>query len=337
MYRNKQNRRYLVANCSLGLQTKEVIFHTTESRESNREKFLENLKGNKTRYKQYRSSPIRYAGGKSRAVGHIIQYFPTDIDQIVSPFFGGGSVEIALANEIGFLVYGFDIFNMLTNYWQWQLSSPDMLFKHLKNINLSKENYKKIKQYLKNIWESNKENILESEESDKIAAYYWFNHNLSYGPAFLGWMSKIYENRTRYDKMIDKLRKFKCPNLAGVYLCDFEETLTSFPNSFLYCDPHYYLDEGKMFKGIYPQRNFPVHHKNFDHIKLANILNNHKSGFILSYNDCNTIRELYKKHKIVEVKWQYTMGQGETRIGKNRIERGDTHIKESHEILILGY
>ena len=28
------------------------------------------------------------------------------------------------------------------------------------------------------------------------------------------------------------------------------------------------------------------------------------------------------------------MGQGETRIGKNRIKKGDDHIKKSHEILI---
>ena len=28
------------------------------------------------------------------------------------------------------------------------------------------------------------------------------------------------------------------------------------------------------------------------------------------------------------------MGQGETRIGKNRIEKGDDHVKKSHEILI---
>jgi DNA adenine methylase len=89
-----------------------------------------------------------------------------------------------------------------------------------------------------------------------------------------------------------------------------------------------------MFKGIYPQRNFPVHHNGFNHLLLADLLKNHKNGFILSYNDCPEVRELYKHYKIIEVKWQYTMGQGETRIGKNRIERGEGHIKQSHEILI---
>ena len=75
------------------------------------------------------------------------------------------------------------------------------------------------------------------------------------------------------------------------------------------------------------------------------MLKKHKGGFILSYNDCPTIRKYYKGFKKLYPTWQYTMGQGETRIGKNRIENLnwgiDTliyvfkHIKNSHEILIF--
>ena len=89
-----------------------------------------------------------------------------------------------------------------------------------------------------------------------------------------------------------------------------------------------------MFKGVYPMRNIPVHHKDFPHEKLRDMLKKHKGGFILSYNDCPTIRRYYKGFKKLYPTWQYTMGQGETRIGKNRIEKGDDHIKKSHEILI---
>jgi len=79
-----------------------------------------------------------------------------------------------------------------------------------------------------------------------------------------------------------------------------------------------------------------VHHNNFDHAALRDLLHNHRAGFILSYNDCATIREWYGAFKIIEVKWQYTLGQGETRIGKNRIENGSMHhIKQSHELLIV--
>jgi DNA adenine methylase len=105
---------------------------------------------------------------------------------------------------------------------------------------------------------------------------------------------------------------------------------------FFYCDPPYFLGEdSKMFKGIYPQRNFPVHHKGFPHEKLRDCLLGHKGKFILSYNDCSIIRRWYKDFEIIDVAWQYTMGQGETRIGLNRINNKTNHIKQSHEILIV--
>ncbi len=75
--------------------------------------------------------------------------------------------------------------------------------------------------------------------------------------------------------------------------------------------------------------------KGFKHEKLRDLLHNHKSGFVLSYNDCPIIREWYADFQIVEVRWQYTLGQGETRIGKNRIENGTNHVKQSHELLIV--
>lgn len=93
-----------------------------------------------------------------------------------------------------------------------------------------------------------------------------------------------------------------------------------------------------MFKGIYPMRNFPVHHNGFRHDVLADLLKKHKGGFILSYNDCSWVREAYKDFKIIEIAWQYTMGQGEKRIGKNRLQRNfdNLHTKTSHEIIIIG-
>ena len=79
-----------------------------------------------------------------------------------------------------------------------------------------------------------------------------------------------------------------------------------------------------------------MHHKGFDHALLRDLLRQHKGGFILSYNDCSAIREWYADCGIYEVSWQYTLGQGETRIGKNRVESGrQSHVKDSHELLIV--
>jgi DNA adenine methylase len=61
----------------------------------------------------------------------------------------------------------------------------------------------------------------------------------------------------------------------------------------------------------------------------------HKGGFILSYNDAPTIREWYKNFEIVELPVQYTMGQGETRIGVNRKAKNTNHVKKTQELLII--
>ena len=290
------------------------------------------LSSGKYKYSRYNGLPLRYAGGKSRAVGHIIEHIPDNVKVLASPFFGGGSIEIACAKELGIKVHGYDIFNILTNYWEVQIKSPKLLAKRIRKFKPTEKCYRNVKNRLKQHWNGEKPITNKVE----LAAIYWFNHNLSYGPGFLGWMSKIYTNESRVKKMIDKVENFECPKIT-VNEGTFDKSLLKHKNDFLYCDPPYYLEgDSKMFKGIYPQRNFPVHHNGFDHEKLRDILHNHKEGFVLSYNDCETIRDWYKDFDIHEVQWQYTLGQGETRIGKNRIANNTLdNVKKSHEILIV--
>jgi len=298
---------------------------------SNKSFFLNNLSSkSKYKYSRYSRSPIRYAGGKSLGVGHIVEQIPENVSGIVSPFIGGGSVEIACANELGMSVLGFDIFDILTTYWKIQISKSEELANFLSDWEPSKEKYEEIKKSLKLHW-SGKSVISEPLE---LAAHYWYNHNLSYGPNFLGWMSSVFESEDKYERLLKKVRCFKAPFLT-VETASFEEVIPEYDYIYLYCDPPYYLEDGEVFKGMYPQRNFPIHHVGFNHELLRDLLHNHKNGFVLSYNDCQLIREWYKDFKIIEVKWQYTMGQGETRIGKNRKERGDNHVKKSHELIIV--
>lgn len=298
---------------------------------SPKEHLLLSLKSKgKHKYTRYNGLPLRYAGGKSLGVGHIIEHIPDGIDRLASPFIGGGSVEIACAKELQMQVNAYDVFDILVNYWQIQLSKSNELADKLQEWQPTKDKYSEVKQVLKGHWTG--EDLIP--DPLELAAHYWFNHNLSYGPGFLGWMSKIYESPTKYEKALNKVRNFSCPTLS-VEQGSFEETIPRHKDVFLYCDPPYYLDDGQMFKGIYPQRNFPVHHKGFKHELLRDLLYDHKAGFVLSYNDCETIREWYADFNIVEVKWQYTLGQGETRIGKNRIEKGMDHVKKSHELLIV--
>ncbi len=304
---------------------------------TNKSRFLQSLKSIKG-YKRYNGTPLRYGGGKTLAVGKIIEHFPENIKKVVSPFIGGASIEIALAKELGFEVIAYDIFELLVNYWNIQINKPEELYNNLKKLSNTKDEYEIIKNLLKEVW-NKKEGFVKNDLTDlELATYYFFNHNLSYGPGFLGWMSSIYTDDKKYLSMLQKVKNFNTKNIS-VFNLSFDKSIPKHNKDFLYLDPPYFLEgDSKMFKGIYPMRNFPVHHNGFNHQLLADLLKKHKGGFILSYNDCSWIREAYKDFEIVEVSWQYTMGQGETRIGKNREERDfdNTNIKKSHELIIKG-
>ena len=298
---------------------------------SKKDMFLAALKGKSLKYKRYTKSPLRYGGGKSLAVGLILENFPDDIERMISPFMGGGSVEIATSLELDIEVKAFDIFDILVNFWQVLIANPEGLYRELRLLKPNKTSYALIKEELKRHWKG--DIVLDSMT---LARNYYFNFNLSYGPGFLGWLSKIYESEEKYAKSLEKIKNFRSKNLS-VGCSSFERVFDLYPNDFYYLDPPYFLDgDSKMFKGIYPMRNFPVHHNGFNHELLSEKLKKHKGRFILSYNDCEWVRKTYKNYKILEPKWQYTMGQGETRLGKNRIQRGDNHnIKSSHELLIV--
>ena len=293
-------------------------------------------------------TPIRYAGGKSKAYDIITQQIPKlpIPNRIISPFMGGGSLESRWSSELGIEILGFDIFDALVIFWDQLLYDNISLADKLSELSPTKKEYKRVKDKLLE-WNYT-QRMLKDWHTDyyrrdgidldnlTAAAYYYFNHNLSYGPMYLGWMSKIYESQKKWDKMIDKIRNYGNPKLH-VEKGDFNDVITEFNTEFLYLDPPYYLEkdkDNKMFKGIYPNANIDVHHSGFNHERLRDLLHSHNGSFILSYNNCETIREYYKDFDQIYPEWHYSYALGETRVGKNKKDVGNTP-KESHEILIM--
>lgn len=292
--------------------------------------FLDSLRSQgKLDYKRYLGSPLRYAGGKSLGVGYVVERLPRGIKRLISPFIGGGAVEIACAKEMGIEVLAYDIFDILVNYWQRQLNAPGHLADLLSQFSPTRDTFWEVKARLKEHWDG--ERLLAP---DSLAAHYYFNSQTSYGPHFLGWPSDVYLNEPRYEALLSRVRNFTAQGLS-VECASFEKVIPLYPDDVLYCDPPYYLEEGKTFVGMYPHRNFPVHHKGFDHAGLRDLLLSRPGGFILSYNDCSTIREWYEGCDMFSPVWQYTFGQGDTRIGINRRrDNNGSHVKKSHELLI---
>ena len=271
--------------------------------------------------------------------------------KIVSPLFGRGSVELGLSQMLGIQVIGYDIFNMLSNFWNVLINNKTEFLKELKKFEINEEEFTYNRHVLLNYWEKIKpDNLnyktkkiiqLHPEDLTKLdnnliiqAVYYYYNMTLSYGPMFLGWPSSNEINKEKFKRRIEKINDINLINLQ-VNCSSFQDVLENHSTDFLFLDPPYYLNgDSKMFKGMYPNCNFAIHHNSFDHIKLAELLKTHTGGFLMTYNNCSAIRELYSDCKFEYPEWQYTYGQGETRIGKNRQQTKD-NIKESHEIIII--
>ena len=77
---------------------------------------------------------------------------------------------------------------------------------------------------------------------------------------------------------------------------DFEALIYQYdrPDAFFYCDPPYYETEG----------HYEVEFTKEDHVRLRDTLANIQGKFLLSYNDCPYIRELYKDFYIEATKRQ---------------------------------
>ena len=305
-------------------------------------------------FKRIIASPLRYAGGKSKAVGLILSELPKlKHKRIVSPFFGGGSFELCVSQSLGVEVIGYDVFEMLTNFWDILINRRDEFVNELKKFEINETEFTRNRHILLAYWDKVKPSTLvyktkqkmdlSSEEMSRLdddkllqAVYYYYNMTLSYGPMFLGWPSSNEIKKDKFERRIEKLGSLQLTGLK-VSCCDFKTAILNHPDDFLFLDPPYYLGEdSKMFKGMYPNCNFAIHHNAFEHDVLCELLKNHKGGFLLTYNNCVTIRTMYAGFKQTFPEWQYTYGQGETRIGKNRTNSNvETNIKESHEIFII--
>jgi len=123
------------------------------------EKYLMNYlnhikKPDGTGFKRVLISPLRYAGGKSKAIGLILEYLPKlKHKRIVSPFFGGGSFELAVSQNLGIEVIGYDIFEMLTNFWSILINNKEKFISELEKFEITSDEFTRNRHILLSYWD----------------------------------------------------------------------------------------------------------------------------------------------------------------------------------------
>ena len=255
-------------------------------------------------------SLLRYPGGKTRALKHIIPYFPKNLTEIVSPFFGGGSIEIHYASQ-GVRVYGYEIFEPLVNFWQHVLNDPGEIAYLLESLfhPCSKEMFTQYQK--KQSWTHMDATHMKWREY-RACMYYALNRSSFSGATLSGGYSQQAADKRVTETSILRLKNFSCPFLS-VEHADFKESLAKHDDdTFIYADPPYAIDNPVLYG-----KNGSTH-KGFDHLGLAEAMKE-KNNWVLSYNPSPFILDLYKDYEIVYPEWSYGMSKD----------------KKSKEILIL--
>ena len=248
---------------------------------------------------KFQKSPLKYPGGKSRAIKNILPILlHQNIKTLCSPFIGGASIELA-CNHKNIIIYGYDVFEPLVDFWQILIKNPKKITNKVMRYHpLKKEKFYSLQKKYPKI----------KNKFKKAAIFYVLNRSSFSATTFSGGMSPGHRDFSL--SLIRKLSDFKVKNFT-VKKSSFEKSIIKHKNDFLYLDPPY--ANGQSLYG----KNGNTH-KNFDHEILKNILVD-RDRWILSYNNSDYIRSLYQGYETLSLDWKYGLGSN----------------KKSNEILIL--
>ncbi|PLY08884.1 MAG: DNA methyltransferase [Arcobacter sp.] len=235
-------------------------------------------------------APFGWVGGKSKLAKDIIDLIPQDHKIYIEVF--GGAASVLYAKERTKLEVLNDINSDLINLHRSIRTNPQTLSFYLNQMLVSREIFEDIK---KRRWKPR--NKIEA------AAFYYYQLVQSFGSkgdnfamaAKSGRKPKdIYKS---YQKWSHRLKGVTIENMSFqklIPLYDKEE-------AFFYIDPPYVSTES-YYKNT---GGFGIK----EHKELAALLSNVKGKFLLSYNDCDLVRELYKDFNIRSSKEiSYTLG-----------------------------
>ncbi len=225
---------------------------------------------------------IGWVGGKKALRDVIISKFPDNMGRYVEVFGGAGWVMFRKDKVPGQMEVFNDFDSNLINLYRCIKYHPEALQKELDYILSARE-----------IFEDYRDQVNTRGLTDiQRAARYFYLIKLSFGCCKTSYATRP----KRLDSTLARLKEIT-DRLSGVIIenKDFESLIKLYdnPDTLFYLDPPYhktekYYDNDKVFNES-------------DHIRLKECLDNIKGRFILSYNDDEFIRELYKNYCVVGV------------------------------------
>jgi DNA adenine methylase len=255
-------------------------------------------------------SPLRYPGGKSRAVETIAKLLP-DFDEFREPFLGGGSVFVYVKQRYPNKKFWVnDLYSELYKFWEMTQRDVNAL---VDKVNEWREKYpvgKELFQFLN-------KNINDFNDLERAAAFFIFNRITFSGTTLSGGYSEGAFIGRFTESSIKRLNDLaKVINGSTITNYDYEELVKKEgENVFIFLDPPYYSATKSALYG----KNGNLH-KSFDHRRFAANMKNCKHKWLITYDDSEYIRNLFSFANIIP--WNLTYGM------RNITEHSDQTGKE---------
>lgn len=244
-------------------------------------------------------SPLRYPGGKSKAIQTILQYIAPSFSEYREPFVGGGSLFIYLKQKYPQCQFWINDLNPEVYYfWKVLQNNPDYIIAESCRIKASDRKGKELFQELAKI---NPEQLTAEE---RAVRFFILNRITFSGTIEAGGFSQCSFEKRFTDSSIERLKPLQTllKNVKITNL-DYSEVLKeSGENVFIFLDPPYF----KATKSrLYGKRGNL--HTSFDHQRFANLLRDCPHQWLITYDDSPEIRENFKFAHIYEWELQYGM------------------------------
>ena len=247
-------------------------------------------------------TPLRYPGGKSRAVPKLLQWLPSrEITEYREPFLGGGSMAIEMTKRLPeeVPIWVNDLYEPLYNFWVQLRDNGDYIHEEL--IRFKKEYPNR--DTARELFNSAKVKLNESDTDNKDRAIYFYIINkcsfsgLTESSSFSPQASESnfslrgIERLPEYSRLI---QRWRITNGSYTELTS-DETLT-----FIYADPPYDIKDA-----LYGHKGDK--HKGFDHEKFADVMDAQLCNVMISYNNHPDIVMRYLEWCQYDFAHTYTM------------------------------
>ncbi len=241
------------------------------------------------------NSFIGWVGGKKLLRKHICKRFPTEIDKYIEVFGGAGWVLFHKEKHAETEIYN-DINNELVNLFKCMKYYPEAIVQEMGLLLNSRA-----------IFNYFRDQSTECLTDIQRASRYLYLIRTSYGCKL-----KTYSARPRKINNIKDIKAIQ-QRLENVIIENksFDNLIKQYDSEgcLFYCDPPYFEAEK-----YYDTGSFVFDEE--QHAKLRDILKDIKGRFILSYNDCEFIREMYADFNIESIERQSNLA---SRYGRGKV------------------